>query len=107
MEQINTFEYIKRIDEKGYVFVNVNGRWIREHIFVVETFLNRSLKEEECIHHIDFNKYNNDISNLCLMTNKEHSHWHRQYKQFGMTRPLRRFIENNIIQVKLRELNNE
>jgi hypothetical protein len=33
-------------------------------------------RKDECIHHIDFNKNNNDISNLELMSNSKHAKFH-------------------------------
>jgi len=94
---------IKRINEAGYVLIKVNNIWIQEHIFVVETFLGRKLKDE-VVHHIDFDKTNNSIENLALFTKKQHSHFHRQIKQFGYTNPRKQEIFNNPIQVKLRSL---
>ena len=45
---------------------------VNEHRYVMEQFLNRKLKSNECVHHIDFDKLNNDISNLYLCTNSYH-----------------------------------
>ena len=107
MKQINTFEFIRKIDEKGYIDILINDKWVKEHIYLVTEFIGRDLNKDECVHHINFCKSDNNLNNLCLMTRKEHSHYHRQSLQFGDTRPLKRMIENNIIQVKLRELKYE
>jgi hypothetical protein len=42
----------------------------------MQQHLGRKLLKEEIVHHIDHNKLNNDISNLCLMTRKEHDKMH-------------------------------
>lgn len=34
------------------------------------------IPEDCCIHHIDENKANNDITNLVCMTKSEHQRWH-------------------------------
>ena len=53
------------------------GGRVREHIYVMETYLGRPLNQEkgqrrtgnaEVVHHIDGDKLNNDLSNLQLMT---------------------------------------
>ena len=41
-----------------------------------ERYLDRALGNDEVIHHIDGNKKNNDISNLKVMTGREHSSLH-------------------------------
>lgn len=45
----------------------------------MECFLGRELKSkenDEYVHHIDGDKFNNSINNLCLLTNKEHQKAH-------------------------------
>ena len=93
----------RRIDKKGYVKVLRNDHkysktkkgWIFEHRAIVENFIKRALVRGECIHHIDQNKQNNDINNLMIFRNhKEHSAFHNKVRQFGMTNPVKRQIEN-------------
>jgi hypothetical protein len=91
----------KKKDKNGYVLVylpnytisKTKKGWILEHRAVVETFLNRSLKVGECIHHIDFNRHNNKIDNLMLFkSHKEHASFHNKLKQFGITNPIKKQI---------------
>lgn len=60
---------------KGYVF---------EHRYVMEKHLGRALTKNEHIHHIDFNKLNNNISNLMLLTNREHTRLHHLIKEYQL-----------------------
>ena len=46
------------------------------HIHIMEKHIGRKLNKFECVHHIDGNKTNNDLSNLVLMTKNEHSSLH-------------------------------
>lgn len=47
------------------------------HILQVEKKLGRYLSKEECVHHIDFNKRNNDMSNLMVFaSNSMHTLYH-------------------------------
>jgi len=73
-----------------------------EHRKIVEEFIGRKLKPEEVIHHIDFNKLNNDIDNLMVFpTNKEHIKFHTKLKQYSyLTRPMKRMIENRWKELK-------
>jgi hypothetical protein len=76
--------------ENGYIHIKVGISWIQEHRYLMEEYLGRKLKKDEVIHHDDLNSMNNHISNLTLFpTEKEHAHWHRQKKQFGLTQPLK------------------
>jgi hypothetical protein len=43
------------------------------HLLIIETILNRKLFQDEIVHHIDGDGLNNDVSNLCVMTRREHS----------------------------------
>lgn len=67
----------KNMDSSGYLIISVNGEYIREHRYVMEKYLGRKLKENEYVHHIDFDKTNNDINNLFLFeTNSLHKLYH-------------------------------
>jgi len=46
------------------------------HILIYETFNNYKLKDDECIHHIDGNKENNNIDNLVKMIKINHLIFH-------------------------------
>lgn len=53
--------------KKGYVL---------EHRVVMENYLGRLLTNDEVVHHKDGNKRNNDINNLELMSNSNHTKFH-------------------------------
>lgn len=48
-------------------------QWRNYHVLLMEKLIGRKIYRDECIHHIDGNSLNNDINNLCLMTNREHT----------------------------------
>jgi hypothetical protein len=50
----------------------------------MEQYLGRKLKSNEVVHHIDGDKFNNDLSNLQLMTREEHSRLHQIGKEVSI-----------------------
>lgn len=62
----NPNHYLARKD--GYVYI---------HQLQAEKKLGRKLKKGECVHHIDENKYNNDIDNLMVFNSvSDHTAFH-------------------------------
>lgn len=75
---------IKKIIKKGdYLYALVpehpkctkNG-YVLMHRIIMENHLNRVLNDNEVVHHLDENKYNNDISNLQLLDKRRHNSLH-------------------------------
>jgi GrpB-like predicted nucleotidyltransferase (UPF0157 family) len=54
------------VDSAGYVHVWVDGRYVREHVYVMEQQLGRPLKPWEVVHHKDENRQHNAPGNLEL-----------------------------------------
>lgn len=73
-----------KLDTNGYMYcynpthilANKAGK-IYEHTYVMYNHIGRPLRPDECVHHIDRNRANNNISNLLLLTFEEHMrlHW--------------------------------
>jgi hypothetical protein len=62
--------------EGGYWYINVNGRKIAFHRWVVEQILGRELSSADVIHHIDGDPLNNDPANLVVLSRAEHLRLH-------------------------------
>ena len=56
-----------RADSKGYVAA---------HTLVMEEHMGRYLTDNEIVHHVDFNRHNNEIQNLVVMDREEHRSMH-------------------------------
>lgn len=69
-----------RDDKTGYYLSSsdINGKRKRLHIYVWEKY-NGTVPDGYHIHHIDFDKSNNDISNLQLMKQFDHLSLHGKY----------------------------
>lgn len=94
LKWIDEFGFEKEL-KNGYIYIKINRKWIQEHRYKMEQFLKRELTTEERIHHIDFDKQNNNIENLMLFKDqRDHSKFHNKIKQFGYTNPIKRQIEN-------------
>lgn len=75
-------------DSAGYKLVRKCGYKDREHRYIMEQVLGRPLKPEECVHHIDFDKTNNDPANLfCFATNSLHHLYHGYLRKFDYISP--------------------
>jgi hypothetical protein len=78
------WRYSQRTQDKdGYVRVfsvnhpHANGRkMIALHVMVMEQHIGRQIAASECVHHVNGNKLDNDLSNLMLMTRSSHSKHH-------------------------------
>lgn len=65
---------VQRGRGEGKTYTKLYGR--HKHRVVVETLLGRKLTSKEIVHHIDGNKFNNDIFNLQIVTRSEHAKIH-------------------------------
>ena len=63
----------KWLNKNGYYVLN-NGEL--EHRYFARLALNRSLKKNEVVHHINGCKTDNSLSNLCVMDWEEHECFH-------------------------------
>lgn len=62
------------IDERGYVYLVKENDL--EHRFIAKMILNRDLEPNEIVHHINGNKIDNHVRNLCLMDHEKHELFH-------------------------------
>lgn len=75
-------------DSNGYVVLFMpehpfcgTKKTVLEHRFIMECKIGRYLENEECVHHIDGNKANNNPNNLMLFkNNSEHIKYHNNLK---------------------------
>lgn len=66
---------------KEYRWRRVNGRDVLEHRYIVEQQIGRLLAVDECVHHKDGNKLNNDLANLEIVPRDRHTSLHRLHRQ--------------------------
>lgn len=61
---------------RSYKSGNWKG-WIYEHVVIAEESIGRYLREDEVVHHLDFNRSNNRSSNLLVLSKSQHSKLHK------------------------------
>ena len=63
-----------------YLYVKICGKNKKIHRLVAQAFI-QNTENKPIIHHIDSNKYNNEMSNLTWATAKENSQEFQKYKR--------------------------
>lgn len=58
-----------------------NGEVVKEHRHIMSEYLGRPLQVDEHVHHLDGDTWNNNISNLLVISPKEHRQLHALYKR--------------------------
>ncbi len=66
----------RKMDTKGYVWVQIGTVWIPEHRWVAACELKRALAREEVVHHLNGIKHDNRPENLEVLTPTEHASLH-------------------------------
>lgn len=61
-----------------YKKIKINGKSVSLHCYVVECHLGRSLGDDEVVHHINGDRFDNRIENLEVTSHKAHSVHHNQ-----------------------------
>ena len=69
--------------QKHYDAIYADGRKQDKHRYIVEQMLGRKLDTNEVVHHKDGDKWNNDPSNLEVMTREEHTRLHQTGRKYG------------------------
>jgi len=80
----------RKISSQGYILIHerehpnsfISG-YMFEHRKIMEKHIGRYLSSKERVHHIDFDRQNNNIENLKLFKNKtEHQQYHTLLRSF-------------------------
>ena len=78
----SSFKAHKYIAKDGRVYIRVNGKQTLEARYIWEQYYNKKIPKGFLIHHIDYNRQNNVIKNLKIMSISEHVGLHnKQYKR--------------------------
>ena len=103
----------REIDRNGYVRVYApdhpwqRGRMLSEHVLIMERSMGRRIAADECVHHIDGDKSNNNLSNLELLKRGDHSRHHRLAEDPASRRHPRKLTTESARRIKRRLRNGE
>ena len=77
------------IGRDGYVYIwnTDKQKYEREHRVVMSKHIGREFTDDEDVHHINFNKSDNRIENLMLLSKREHSLLHNKFGHHNHTKP--------------------
>jgi hypothetical protein len=60
------------LTKNGYTLISVNGKRVYKHRYIMEQHLGRKLKTWEHVHHINYDKTDNNIDNLQILDRWSH-----------------------------------
>lgn len=66
------------IDRRGYRWIRVDGRSVREHRHIIERHLGRKLLPTEIVHHRNGDTADNRLDNLEVMNGGDHMRHHHK-----------------------------
>lgn len=80
--------YVDKVFISGYYYIYQpdhpnakNGFYVAEHRLIAENKIGRYLKNDEVVHHINENKFDNRPENLMVMTASEHIKLHANIRR--------------------------
>lgn len=77
---VNGYRVIYRPDHFNCNLGSSFRGYVYEHRYVMERKLGRPLAPDEVVHHLDSDRLNNDISNLIVLSNADHTKLHMWLK---------------------------
>lgn len=82
-----------------YKTINIEGKQIRLHRYLMEQKLERKLMSDEIVHHKDGNMFNNDITNLEIVSRSEHSKKHPENLPMKRKPVVQKDLKGNVVMV--------
>lgn len=77
---INGYKAIYKPNHVAAMHNKKHEGYVYEHIYLMVEKVGRALHSDEVVHHKDFNKRNNALNNLILMTRAEHGKLHAAHR---------------------------
>jgi hypothetical protein len=93
------------LNSSGYKKIRVGDTYKYEHRYMVEQSLGRELTSDEDVHHKDGNKLNNVLSNLEVLTKKEHAIKHGNW--LGEKNHTSKLNKKKVQEIRMRFKNGE
>lgn len=87
MKSTRTVNGYTLVYEPDYASSMKGNNWdgyVYEHILIAEKKLGRVLREDECVHHLDFDRSNNHPINLLVLLKSEHLRLHEWLSKYDL-----------------------
>lgn len=82
------------IHSSGYLIAFINGNHVYQHRYVMEQYLERTLRKDEQIHHLNGIRKDNRIDNLIIITAQEHGRLHMEENKERLRESRKKYWRN-------------
>jgi len=84
---------------KHYKTIQINGKQIRLHRYLMEQKIGRKLNSNEIVHHINGNNYDNRMENLEVLSRSEHLEKHPEVLEAYIDKNTYKFNKKDLIEM--------
>ena len=83
LPQYNDIHGFKKLNKPKHTYktIKIDGKWIREHRYIMQQHLGRKLESWEHVHHINDDSSDNRLENLVVLSNSDHQRHELEFRK--------------------------